>query len=99
MRLYCWAGQGRRRVEGGGVSRAGAGTRAEAAGARPGQAAPVDAKPPHAANCPPLHPQADPGIIIPRQQMFRILHIQSYTIDYLSLFIYLNNLKVVVVVS
>ena len=94
MRLYCWAGQGSRRVEGG-VSRA----RAEAAGARAGQAAPVDARPPHAAKCPPHHPQADPGIIQPRQQMFRILHIQSYTIDYLSLFIYLNNLKVVVVVS
>ena len=29
----------------------------------PGLAAPVDARPPHAANCPPLHPQAAPGII------------------------------------
>ena len=74
------AGQGSRRVEGG-VSRA----RAEAAGARPGQAAPVDAKPPHAANCSLLQPQADPGKILPRQQMFRILHIQGHTFIGLTL--------------
>ena len=78
LRLYCWAGQGRRRVEGGGVVRVWA--RAEAAGARAGQAAPVDAKPPHSAKCPTRHPpQADPGIIIPRQQIIRILHIQGHT--------------------
>ena len=69
--------QGSRRVEGGWCSEGGA--RAEAAGARAGQAAPVDARPPHSANCPPLHPQADPGIIIPRQQIIRILHIQGHT--------------------
>ena len=38
--------QGSRRVEGGWCSEGGA--RAEAAGARAGQAAPVDARPPHA---------------------------------------------------